>query len=37
MIVLFPSPCCNAPSVPKRVTDHVIYRTCTACGKEFQA
>jgi len=36
-IILFPSPCCNAPSVLKKVTEHVVFRTCTNCGREFQA
>lgn len=36
-LVLFLSPCCHAPSIPKRATEHVIIRTCSACGKDYQA
>lgn len=36
-LVLFPSPCCHAPSTPKRATPHVLIRICTVCRREFQA
>jgi len=35
-MILFPSPCCHAPSTPKRATDLVLIRICTTCGKEFR-
>lgn len=35
-MVLFPSPCCHAPSTPKRATDLVLIRICTTCGREFR-
>jgi hypothetical protein len=34
-MILFPSPCCHAPSTTKRATDLVLIRVCTTCGKEF--
>jgi hypothetical protein len=35
-MILFPSPCCHAPSTPKRATDLVLIRICTTCGREFR-